>query len=398
MSVPGSSPPTIHRRSQSIVGLLGRWGCILSLGSFLLFTTLCSGVFGLSVFAGTPAAFTLATLLASMTAIPYGALLLWLDRNEKEPLLLIGIALLWGAATATFISGIFNDLFGSMAMGLLGDAALANQATASFSAPFIEELTKGFAVMMIFLLFRREFDNVLDGMLYGALVGLGFAWFENILYYVNAGAEGGYGDMFKLAWARGIVSGMGGSHAAYTGLTGLGFGLVRVARRGLLRWLLVPFFWGMAMFAHFAWNTFVSLFVFSDNEAMVLLVSLPVATVVLQGPFLFLLFCVVGLVWRHENAVILKHLQGEPDDVVGEEERRALVPARRRVFAGLKRLFRQGPFFALRHRALEQDLIRLAFTRWHHQEDKETTWPIDQDADVLALRARIRQRRRNLAR
>ncbi len=393
MTDPRPPAPLIHHRPASLIGQLGRYGCIFTLGSFLLFTSMCSGLFGLAVFAGTPASFSLATVLASLTAVPYCALLLWLDRNEKEPWALIIIALLWGAATATFISGMFNDAFGSLALSAVGDPNLAHQLTASFSAPFIEELTKGFAVMMIFFLFRRDFDNVLDGMLYGALVGLGFAWFENILYYVNAGEAGGYGEMVKLAWVRGIVSGMGGSHAAYTGLIGLGFGLVRVARRGVLRWALIPLFWGMAMFAHFAWNTFVSLFIVSDSEAVTLLVSLPVATLVLQGPFLFLLLLVVVLVWRHENGIILRYLQDEPEDVVTDAERLALVPARRRAFSGLKRLFTRGPFSWWRQRALEQDLVRLAFTRWHHVSDQEVTWVADQDADVLTLRARIRRRR-----
>lgn len=392
MSSDPDALPQAFRRKQSAVGLLGRYGCMLVLGSFLLFTTMCSGLLGLSIFAGTPAEFSLATVLALATAVPYGALLLWIDRNEKEPFSLIVTALLWGAATATFISGIFNDLFGMAAMSAIGDAAIAGQVTASVSAPFIEELTKGVAVMMLFFLFRKDFDNVLDGVLYGALVGLGFAWFENIIYYVRAGEGGGLGEMVKLAWARGVVSGMGGSHAAYTGLTGLGFGLVRVMRRGVLRWTLIPLFWGLAMFAHFSWNTFVNLFVVRDSEALTLLVSLPVATLVLQGPFLLLLVIVVALVWRHENRVILTYLDGEAHGVVSDADRRALVPARRRVFAGIARFFKRGPMGWWRRRAIEQDLIRLAFTKWHHKEDRQA-WTADQDAEIQALRARILRRR-----
>lgn len=393
MSAASSPVPRLQRRPQSAIGLLGRYGCLLTLGSFLMFTTMCSGLLGLSIFAGTPMEFTVATILALTTAVPYGLLLLWIDRNEKEPWSLILIAVLWGAATATFISGIFNDLFGMAAMSAIGDAAIAGQVTASFSAPFIEELTKGTAVMLLFFLFRKDFDNVLDGVLYGALVGLGFAWFENIIYYVRAGEGGGLGEMVKLAWARGVVSGMGGSHAAYTGLTGLGFGLVRVMRRGVLRWALIPLFWGMAMFAHFSWNTFVNLFVVSNSEAVTLLVSLPVATIVLQGPFLFLLLVVVALVWRHENKVILTYLEGEPPDVVDDAQRRALVPARRRAVAGVGRFFRAGPFGWWRQRAVEDDLIRLAFTKWHLHRDREATWSPDEDAEVQGLRARIRRRR-----
>lgn len=389
------SPPARRRfhRKESGFALLSRYGCMVVLGGFLLFTTMCSGLLGLSIFAGTPAEFTAATVLALATSVPYCLLLLWIDRNEKEPAWLIITALLWGAATATFISGIFNELFGMAAMSALGDAAIAGQVTASVSAPFIEELTKGFAVMMLFLLFRKDFDNVLDGVLYGALVGLGFAWFENIMYYVQAAEHGGIGQMVKLAWARGVVSGMGGSHAAYTGLTGLGFGLVRVIRRGFLRWTLVPLFWGLAMFAHFAWNTFVSLFIVSNSEAVTLLVSLPVATVVLQGPFLFLLMVVVAVVWRHENKVILSFLEDEADDIVTDDQRRVLVPARRRAWHGLRRFFSRGPLSWWRQRGLDADLIRLAFTKWHLQEDEETTWDPGDDADVQLLRTRILRRR-----
>jgi len=37
-------------------------------------------------------------------------------------------------------------------------------------------------VIVIFWLLRAEFDNLRDGIVYGALVGLGFNWFETALY------------------------------------------------------------------------------------------------------------------------------------------------------------------------------------------------------------------------
>lgn len=392
--MPQSPTDTLRRRPPATgAALVGRYGCMAVLGLFLLTTTLCSGLIGLSMFAWTPVEFVVATVLALATAVPYGGLLLWLDRNEKEPWWLIFTALLWGAAGATFVSGIFNELFGMAAGSAVGDAAVAGQLTASLSAPFIEELTKGLAVLALFALFRKEFDNVLDGVLYGALVGLGFAWFENITYYVNGAAMGGFGEMLKLAWMRGIVSGMGGSHAAYTGLTGLGFGLVRVSRRGVLRWLAVPFFWGLAMFAHFAWNTFAGLFMMQETEAAALLVGVPLATAFLQGPFLLLLLVVVGVAWRHENRIILTHLQGESPDVITDAERRTLVPARSRTFAGIKRLFSRGPAAWWRWRRLERAWIELAFLRWHLHEDDDVSWGPDEDADVAEWRARIRQLR-----
>jgi len=53
---------------------------------------------------------------------------------------------------------------------------------APISAPIAEEIAKAMRVIVIFWLLRAEFDNLRDGIVYGALVGLGFNWFETALY------------------------------------------------------------------------------------------------------------------------------------------------------------------------------------------------------------------------
>jgi RsiW-degrading membrane proteinase PrsW (M82 family) len=45
------------------------------------------------------------------------------------------------------------------------------------SAPIVEELAKALGVLLIFWLLRPESDNMRDGIVYGALVGLGFSPF-----------------------------------------------------------------------------------------------------------------------------------------------------------------------------------------------------------------------------
>ena len=72
------------------------------------------------------------------------------------------------------------------------------------------------------------------------------------------------------------------------------------------------------------------------------------------------------------------------------------MPARRRSWGGFVRFFTRGPFRWWSQRALEADLVRLAFTRWHLARDEEG-WQADEDADVLALRERVRRRRRAMA-
>ena len=90
-----------------------------------------------------PLAFAAAIALASCTAVPYFGFLWWLDRNEPEPFLSVAWRFFWGAIVSTAISGIFNDLVGSIILEQYGNAQLADQLSASLSAPIIEELTKG---------------------------------------------------------------------------------------------------------------------------------------------------------------------------------------------------------------------------------------------------------------
>ena len=62
---------------------------------------------------------------------------------------------------------------------------------APISAPIAEEIAKAIGVVLIFWLLRAEFDNMRDGFVYGALVGLRFNWFEAALYVAQEYAEYG---------------------------------------------------------------------------------------------------------------------------------------------------------------------------------------------------------------
>lgn len=388
--------PALHRRPDRWIL---RYGCMALLLAFFAACLLFSAFVNALSFAQGPWVFLLAVVLATATAGPYGALLIWTDRNRRNPLFLIGTAFLWGAVVATAISLVVNTTVGLLASGFIADPRIAEQLTASMSAPFIEELTKGAAVLFIFVLFRRHFDHVLDGMIYGAVVGLGFAWLENIMYYVNAaGGGGGTESMLKLSFLRGVLNGLS-SHVCYTGLTGMGFGLFRIARRGILRWLFIPTFWGMGMFAHFMWNTFVGPVVGAvgaESDAEVILVGLPVAILVLQSPFMLLLGLSGLLSWFHENRVVRTQLSAEPAEVVHPDEIKRLVPARKRAFFSFLRFFLRGPLHWWRHRTLDRLLIRLAFEKWHIESDPSVRWTADQDADIAELRGEIIAQRRRL--
>jgi len=178
----------------------------------------------------------------------------------------------------------------------------------------------------------------------------------------------------------------------------VGLGLFRVARRGAARWLAPPLFFGLAMLAHFGWNTFVGLLVPGDLlDARTLLVGLPGAVLALQAPFGLVVVGVIGLSWRHEDALVRTWLADEAPDVASPAEIARLVPARVRMGEGLRRGWASGPAAWWWYRRAANGQIALAFLRWHHARDPEVAWAPDDDAEIAAARARVRSAKAKLA-
>ena len=92
--------------------------------------------------------------------------------------------------------------------------------------------------MLLFWLLRAEFDNMRDGLVYGALVGLGFNWFESALYVAQGYAEYGVAPYGAQLGGRYALFGFGG-HALFTGIFGAFLGVALQTRRRWLR-ILAP--------------------------------------------------------------------------------------------------------------------------------------------------------------
>lgn len=71
-------------------------------------------------------------------------------------------------------------------------------------APVIEEIAKDVALFGIYRWGRFEFDNALDGLVYGAMVGFGFAMTENIFYFVGAFEQGGFPSLTFVIFIRNL--------------------------------------------------------------------------------------------------------------------------------------------------------------------------------------------------
>lgn len=206
------------------------------------------------------AMFLLTVALSFGPAFVYAAIVYWLDRFEKEPLRLLGGAFLWGAFVATIGAIIGTTILQGGVIALTGDELLAETSGTTIFAPLVEESLKGFAVLLIWLFFPREFDSPLDGMVYGAITGLGFAATENVLYLYFLGYESdGIAGLISLFVLRVLLGAWG--HAVYTAFIGLGLALARLSPNWAVR-ILAPFVgWLIAVFLHALHNTMATVLV-----------------------------------------------------------------------------------------------------------------------------------------
>jgi RsiW-degrading membrane proteinase PrsW (M82 family) len=175
---------------------------------------------------------------------------LWLDRYEAEPARYQVFAFLWGALVAV-VGAFFLNTFG---LKLLVEARWTDplETGAVYLAPVTEETLKGLGILLIYLVRRREFDGIIDGIVYAGLIGAGFAFSENILYLGQAYDEYGSEGLTSTFLVRGLMGPFG--HPLFTSLTGIGIGIAVSARRPAVRAVAVLGGWVCAMLLHGLWN------------------------------------------------------------------------------------------------------------------------------------------------
>jgi protease PrsW len=167
------------------------------------------------------AGLALSLVAAVIPTVLYVLFIRWLDRYEKEPLTLAAAAFLWGSAPAVILSIIAELILGIPFSGE-GCTQLCIIVQSAAIAPVVEEVVKAIALLGLVLFFRHEFDGVLDGVIYGTLVGFGFAMTENFLYFIGSFAEGGWDGLWMTVVLRSGAFGL--THAFFSGLVGAGIG------------------------------------------------------------------------------------------------------------------------------------------------------------------------------
>ncbi len=225
----------------------------------------------------------------------------WLDRYEKEPKLLLGAAFFWGVIIAAGGAFVINTLFGIGIFYATGDEGVAEFATTSIVAPFVEEFLKGLAVAIIFLLFYREFDSILDGIIYAAIAALGFAATENAFYIYSMGyQEAGWEGLWFLVFVRIFL--VGWQHPFYTAFIGIGFAVSRLNKNVLVKIIAPLVGYAVAVTAHAFHNTFGGLIGGLEGLAA--------GTLVDWFGWALMLGFIIFMISR-ERGVVQKHLKEE---------------------------------------------------------------------------------------
>ena len=198
-----------------------------------------------------PAAFLTGLVLAALPVPVYVSLALWVDRYEPEPRPVLAWAFFWGATGATVISLILNT-GGQALVGSTFGQDLGEIYGGSVSAPGVEESAKAAALFGIYRWRRSELDGVLDGIVYAAMVGLGFATTENVLYYGSTAAEEQV-PVEAVFFLRGVISPF--AHPVFTAMTGIGLALAATGKTRTRRIIAPALGVVGAILLHSAWNT-----------------------------------------------------------------------------------------------------------------------------------------------
>ena len=158
----------------------------------------------------------LAVGASTLSAIVGLVFLAWAARL-KPPLLSWLAAFGWGTGGALIFAGFGNGFIDSaVEASNLSDEAV-DFVTSVVTGPLVEETGKGVGVLALILAARKVLDRPAQGGVLGALVGLGFAWGEDVGYYVSA-LEDGMGGLWESFLARALLGAY--AHAIFTGVFG----------------------------------------------------------------------------------------------------------------------------------------------------------------------------------
>jgi len=374
MALPRPDPERNRRIVGGVIYGLFMLGGLIALVFFFLVMPLASD---------DPAGEYTAMAVGAACAIPPLVIYLWIprliDRYDPEPAWALALVFAWGAIAACGVACTVNTGV-EMAATAVGGPGFGEIAGACISAPFVEEGMKGMAVFGVFFFLKREFDGVVDGVIYATFAALGFAATENIIYYANAVKADPAGSALATTFiVRGILAPWG--HPLYTSMTGIGFGIARETTKTWLKWMAPIGGYCAAMFLHATWNTA------STISGFLFLLMLPLW-------ILFVLAFIGILIWLvvRKGKIIRNHLQDEVllGTITKEELDLVCSP-----FGGLRATFGWGGSAG---RKFVKTVARLGLSKWHTGRAMQGNMRTVSADWIVPLRQEIAERRTDVSR
>ncbi len=179
-------------------------------------------------------------MLVILTAISVGILYLWKLRSydvyEKEPFLKLLLISVLGGIVSVLVALFLYEFVN----------ADRNFFDAIFKIGLIEEFSKLFALFILYLIIRNDFNEIVDGLMYMSAVALGFAIIENILYAFNSELP------YHTLLLRSVYSVLG--HISFAGYLGIAFFIHKKVHPNYLGLLLSVF---IAALAHGFYDGFI---------------------------------------------------------------------------------------------------------------------------------------------
>jgi RsiW-degrading membrane proteinase PrsW (M82 family) len=312
------------------------------------------------------------------------AILWWLDRYEKEPLWLLGIAIFWGAVPTIAFSLIAQVVADAPLSDALGQSGLYPLASLSIIAPLTEETFKALILLAIFVLYRQEFDGVMDGILYGALIGFGFSVVETVFYLMSSLMQAGWAEWGMVAALRVGLYTL--NHSLFTACAGVGFGLARNQRVVWKRWAYPLLGWLVALFLHGIHNAGSVLAESTGGASM--LVSTAVDWMGVLGVLVLVFYSLSQeRRWFEELEPEIENSIVTPDEALIASTYRA------RVARGWQIFRRYGLGTALKWSRFVQTIVDLAYKKHQKKAAREGAAA---DERIVRLRERIARLRSEL--
>lgn len=338
-----------------------------------------------------PVGFVIGALLLALFAVPIFILIGVLDLFEREPLSLMIAAFLWGAIAVLPLALATNNSLIELWIKLFGQGIGIGWLVAIIPPP-VEEILKFIGVVIIYLIARSEFDDVLDGFVYGALVGLGFQIAEDMFYFFThfigpAQGVNEIGALIEGYWIRIISSGLY-SHPLYAGLGGMGlaYWATRTDQPLQRRRMFLVGGLALAIALHVFWNAPFLNSLLGDRPG-------PINWLIFSSikgiPLLIFIGLMVRLATRREQSYFQAVMGPQlGTDVVTPEEMRNLSDLRARFLSRRGMRSRKGPVAGGLLSRIQREQLRYAMIATQSVDNRDTL--------LAAQRELIRQLRAQL--